>query len=114
MADITALCERVLMIHQGRLIYDGGLAGLLERFAPYREVHIQLGKPIEKDRLEEFGEVRAWEGLEARLLVRREDLVTRVSRLLNELPIDDLEVREPAIEEVIGRVFADTRLVSDG
>lgn len=114
MADITALCERVLMIHQGRLIYDGGLEGLLERFAPYREVHIQLGKPIEKDRLEQFGEVRAWEGLEARLLVRREDLVHRVSRMLHELPIDDLEVREPAIEEVIGRVFADTRLVTDG
>ncbi|AWR85450.1 ABC transporter ATP-binding protein [Meiothermus taiwanensis] len=114
MADITALCERVLMIHQGRLIYDGGLAGLLERFAPYREVHIQLGKPIEKDRLEQFGEVRAWEGLEARLLVRREDLVGRVSRMLHELPIDDLEVREPAIEEVIGQVFADTRLVTDG
>ncbi|MCX7601829.1 MAG: ATP-binding cassette domain-containing protein [Meiothermus sp.] len=114
MADITALCERVLMIHQGRLIYDGGLAGLLERFAPYREVHIQLGKPIEKDRLEQFGEVRAWEGLEARLLVRREDLVNRVSRMLHELPIDDLEVREPAIEEVIGRVFADTRLVTGG
>ena len=106
MADITALCERVLMIHQGRLIYDGGLEGLLERFAPYREVHIQLGKPVEKDHLEQFGEVRAWEGLEARLLVRREDLVARVSRMLHELPIEDLEVREPAIEEVIGQVFA--------
>lgn len=113
MADITALCERVLMIHQGGLIYDGELSGLLERFAPYREVHIQLGKPIEKDRLELFGEVRELDGREARLLVRREDLVNRVSRMLHELPIDDLEVREPAIEEVIGQVFADSKLIAD-
>lgn len=113
MADITALCERVLMIHQGGLVYDGELSGLLERFAPYREVCIQLGKPIEKDRLEQYGEVRELEGREARLLVRRERLVGGVSQMLNELPIDDLEVREPAIEEVIGQVFADTKLIAD-
>lgn len=113
MADITALCERVLMIHQGGLIYDGELSGLLERFAPYREVHIQLREPIEKDRLEQYGEVRELEGREARLLVRRERLVGGVSQMLNELPIDDLEVREPAIEEVIGQVFADTKLIAD-
>jgi len=114
MADITALCERVLMIHQGRLIYDGGLEGLLERFAPYREVRLQLGQPVAKVRLEQFGEVRAWEGLEARLLLRREDLVARVGRMLQELPIDDLEVREPAIEEVIGQVFANSSLMAEG
>ena len=34
MADITALCDRVLLIHQGQLIYDGLLDGLLDRFAP--------------------------------------------------------------------------------
>jgi len=114
MADITALCERVLMIHQGRLIYDGGLEGLLERFAPYREVRLQLGQPVAKVRLEQFGEVRAWEGLEARLLLRREDLVPLVGRMLQELPIDDLEVREPAIEEVIGQVFANSSLMAEG
>jgi ABC-2 type transport system ATP-binding protein len=114
MADITALCERVLMIHRGGLIYDGGLEGLLERFAPYREVRLQLGQPIARARLEQFGEVRAWEGLEARLLLRREDLVALVSRMLHELPIDDLEVREPAIEEVIGQVFANSSLMAEG
>jgi len=114
MADITALCERVLMIHQGRLIYDGGLEGLLERFAPYREVRLQLGQPVARARLEQFGEVRAWEGLEARFLLRREDLVPRVGRMLQELPIDDLEVREPAIEEVIGQVFANSSLMAEG
>jgi ABC-2 type transport system ATP-binding protein len=40
MADITALCQRVLLIHQGQLIYDGSLDGLLERFAPCREVKV--------------------------------------------------------------------------
>ncbi len=113
MADITALCPRVLMIHRGRLIYDGSLEALLERFAPYREVHLQLTSPMGQDRLAAFGQVRALEGLEARLLVRREHLVATVSRMLAELPIDDLEVREPPIEEVIGQVFAESKPLVD-
>jgi ABC-2 type transport system ATP-binding protein len=42
MADITALCDRVLLIHQGQLIYDGVLDGLLDRIAPYRQVKLEL------------------------------------------------------------------------
>jgi ABC-2 type transport system ATP-binding protein len=40
MADITALCQRVLLIHEGELIYDGSLDKLVERFAPYREIKL--------------------------------------------------------------------------
>ncbi|MER3553808.1 MAG: ABC transporter [Meiothermus sp.] len=105
MADITALCPRVLMVHQGRLIYDGELTRLLDRFAPYREVSLKLGKPVKRGTLERFGEVRELDRLEARLLLRREALVSGVDQMLQELPVDDLEVREPAIEEVIGQVF---------
>ena len=105
MADITALCPRVLMIHQGSLVYDGQLSGLLDRFAPYREVSLKLGKPVERSVLERFGEVRELDRREARLLLRREALVGSVGKMLAELPVDDLEVREPAIEEVIGQVF---------
>ena len=46
MADITALCKRVLLIHQGQLVYDGSLDGLLDRFAPYREVQVKLAHPL--------------------------------------------------------------------
>lgn len=110
MADITALCQRVLMIHQGRLIYDGGLDGLLERFAPYREVRLELQHPSPPQALEKFGEVAECEGQRVRLLVRREHLVHAVNQLLSELAVLDLEVREPAVEEVIGKVFADGKV----
>src|SRR4051794_37972454 len=56
MADIVALCPRVLLIHDGRLIYDGSLAGLVERFAPYRQVRLELAAPAERELLEHFGE----------------------------------------------------------
>src|SRR5438067_299354 len=38
MDDVVALCKRVILIHRGRLLYDGPLAGLAERLAPYKRL----------------------------------------------------------------------------
>jgi len=105
MADITALCQRVLLIYQGELIYDGSLEGLIDRFAPYREVKVELARPLLEEQLSAYAELEAVEGLEVRFIVRREALTSTVSRILAELEVRDLTVTEPPIEEVIGRVF---------
>jgi len=105
MADITALCQRVLLIYAGQLIYDGSLEGLVDRFAPYREVQVELAEPLPKDKLSTYAEVEAIDGREVRFLVKRDVLTSTVSRILAELEVIDLTVTEPPIEEVIGRVF---------
>lgn len=105
MADITALCQRVLLIYEGRLIYDGSLEGLVEHFAPYREVKLELAHPLPETKLLPYGELKAMEGKMVRFLVRREKLTRTVSRILAELDVIDLTVTEPPVEEVIGRVF---------
>ncbi len=109
MADITALCDRVLVIHQGNLIYDGLLESLLDRFAPYREVSIELsrsqGQPINAETLQPFGDLQSLEGCKATFLVRTEALTHTVSKLLNHFTIQDLTITEPPIEDIIGKVF---------
>ena len=111
MADITALCQRVLLIYEGQMIYDGRLDGLLDRFSPYREVKVELANllpDMEKGNLsalQTYGEVAGVEGREVRFFVRREALTGSVARILAELEVLDLTVTDPPIEEVIGRVF---------
>lgn len=105
MADITALCQRVLLIYAGKLIYDGSLEGLLDRFAPYREVKIELAQPCAPEQLKTYGEVEAVEGCVVRLMVKREQLTRTVAQILAELEVTDLTITDPPIEEVIGRVF---------
>ncbi len=105
MADITALSDRVLLIHKGRLLFDGSLEALLLRFAPYKEVRLSLERPVEAGLLARFGEVRSLEGLEARLIVPRKRLLEAVGAMLDQLPVADLEVKEPPVEEVIGKIF---------
>ena len=106
MTDITALCDRVLLIHQGLLIYDGSLDGLLERFSPCREVKVELAQPLSEQILREYGEIESIEGQEVKFFVPRENLTETISRLLAQLPIRDLSVNDPPIEEVIGRLFS--------
>ncbi len=106
MTDITALCDRVLLIHQGRLIYDGSLHGLLERFAPCREVKVELAQPLSEAVLREYGDIESIEGQEVKFFVPRENLTATISRILAQLPIRDLSVNDPPIEEVIGRLFS--------
>jgi ABC-2 type transport system ATP-binding protein len=105
MADITALCQRVLLIYEGQMIYDGSLEGLLNRFAPYREVKVELAQPLSKEELSGYAEIEAVDGLAVRFLVQREKLTSTVARILADLEVIDLTVSDPPIEEVIGRVF---------
>jgi len=102
MADITALCSRVLLIHEGQLIYDGALADIVQRFAPYRELEIRLAEPRTSEELETFGEVANLDGLSVRLIVDRSKVRDAVVRVFEELKPTDLYVKEPAIERIIG------------
>jgi ABC-2 type transport system ATP-binding protein len=105
MADITALCPRVLVIHQGQLIYDGSLEGLVDRFAPCREVKVELCCPYPPEKLALYGDVEAIDGQLVRFLIPQENLTRTVGKMLSELEVLDLAITEPPIEEVIGRVL---------
>ena len=105
MADITALCPRVLLIHEGALFYDGRLAGLGEQLAPWRQVRLELAHPLPADAFAGYGEIESLEGSEVRLLIPREQLTASVNRLLANHEVVDLEVSDPPIEELIGRLF---------
>ena len=105
MADITALCERVLLIHQGQLIYDGSLENLLNQFVPYREVKIEMAKAHTADELVRYAELETIDGRIARFIVKREDLPGAIANILSHLNVVDMTVTDPPVEEVIGRVF---------
>jgi ABC-2 type transport system ATP-binding protein len=105
MADITALCQRVLMIHQGQLIYDGSLDGLVEKFSPCREVKVELAQGCDQNQLELYADVQEVDGNIVRFLVKPDMLTKTVSKILADLEVVDLAVSDPPIEDVIGQVF---------
>ncbi len=104
MADVEALCRRVLVIHHGRLLFDGELAALVQRFTAHKTIVVRL-QDCTAD-LSAYGEVVSCDEGLATLRVSK-DLTARVTeRLLADLPVVDLTVEDPPIEEVIEQVFA--------
>jgi len=105
MGDITALCERVLLIHQGRLFHDGSLDALTSRLAPCREVRLELRQVHPREAFEGFGTIEVHQGHQVRLVIPREQLTQQVGLLLSRFEVVDLEVSDPPIEELIGGLF---------
>jgi ABC-2 type transport system ATP-binding protein len=106
MADVTALARRVIVIHRGTLLYDGQLAGLSSRLAPFKIVQLDLedGAP-QPPSWEAFGELLPAEEGKVRLRVAKERTPEVTARLLSHLPVADLTIEDPPIEDVIDQVF---------
>jgi ABC-2 type transport system ATP-binding protein len=111
MADVEALAERVIVIHHGSLLFDGALAGLVERFSPHKTLTIDLEQPATG--LERFGEVVSIDDCRVTLQVPKGEAAAVTGRLLAELPVIDLSVADPPIDEVIDRVFSAPSQESD-
>ena len=107
MADVTALCRRILVIDHGHLIYDGAIDALVERVAPYKHVRIVTRRPILAGELERFGAVLSMDTLEATLVVPRDHTSGVAAELLKALPIEDVTIEDPAVEEIISRIFTE-------
>jgi ABC-2 type transport system ATP-binding protein len=104
MADVEALCRRVIVIHHGRLLFDGDLASLVHRFSPYKTIIVELKDRA--DNLRSYGEVVAQADGYVTLRVPKAETARVTERLLADLPVNDLTVQDPPIEEVIEQVFA--------
>ncbi len=104
MADVEALCRRVVVIHHGRLLFDGDLSQLLQQFTSHKTIVVQVDKP-DAD-LHGYGEVVSYEDGHYTLRVPKMETARITGRLLADLPVIDLLVEDPPIEEVIERVFA--------
>jgi ABC-2 type transport system ATP-binding protein len=104
MADVEALCKRVIVIHNGKLLFDGDLAALLDRFSAFKTIGVTLANGFGS--FSQYGEVLNQDAGHVTLRVPREKTPDVTARILAEQRVDDLTVEDPPIEDVIEKVFA--------
>ena len=107
MADVTALCERIIIIHQGQLKYDGSIADLARRIAPFKLISVALqdGEPSDLSRYGTPIENQNGDGARSLIQVEASQVAPIAARLLAELAVQDLTIEDPPIEDVIERAF---------
>lgn len=109
MADVTALCKRIIVIDHGHILFDGQLGALSARLAPFKVIKIDLDRELDGHDFSAFGEVLLREGRKLVLRVPKKSAPSVTDRLLNDLPVLDLTIEDPPIEDVISRAFGEKR-----
>ena len=107
MADIQALCDRVIIIDHGKLFFDGKLSEIVDRFADFKLVTIQYesAENISQANLERYGELVEKKTNEFTIKVKRDRVIATCKSLLDELPVKDIDIQEIPIEDVIREIF---------
>jgi ABC-2 type transport system ATP-binding protein len=107
MADVMALCPRVILIHRGRLLYDGELSGLAQQLAPFKLLRIALhnenGNAVGD--LPSGVEITECDANHLTLRAARNEAPALTAHLLQTLPVADLVVEDPPIEAVIDQIY---------
>lgn len=107
MDDVAALCPRVIVIDQGRLIYDGSLENLVRQTNPDKRVTFRLGAPIPPTDWKRFGaEVVSSQEEQIQLQVHGGKLPELFSWAMERLPVVDLVITDPPLEEVLSELFS--------
>jgi ABC-2 type transport system ATP-binding protein len=114
MADVVALCSRVMLLHHGELLYDGDLAGLANKLAPFKLIRIHLANGgdtgLQALAAGENVDIVECDGGRVTMRVPRADAPSITSRLLRTFPIADLSVEDPPIEAVIDQIYQEGTL----
>ena len=106
MDDVVALCPRVIVIDKGRLSYDGALDALVHRIRPEKRIAFRLSRPVSKEAVVALGQVVTHSDAEVVLQASQDKVNEVVARALAELPVVDLTVTDPPLEEVMSEVFS--------
>ena len=104
MADVEALCKRVIVIHNGKLLFDGDLSALLDRFSAFKTIGVTLANG--SGSFSQYGDVLNQDAGHVTLRIPREKTPEITARILAEQQVDDLTVEDPPIEDIIEKVFA--------
>ena len=106
MSDIEKICDRMMIIDQGRIIYDGAIEGMKERFMPYRVLVVDFADSaaeVEMDR----AELVERDGRRARFRFNRWQVSASelITELTQKVPVKDISVEEPEIEAIVRKIY---------
>ncbi|MGI5864389.1 MAG: ABC transporter ATP-binding protein [Myxococcales bacterium] len=105
MEDVAALCPRVIIIDHGRLVHDGPLEALVHQIKPHKRIAVRLSAPVAAAQLEGLGQLISQDEAQVVLQVPHEGLPESVSRVLSRLPVVDLSIEDPPLEEVFREIY---------
>lgn len=108
MQDIEELCARVIVIDGGRILYDGPLDAIVDRFSKDKLLDLEFTERDAARSFDGMGEVLEQTDLTVRLRIPRAEVAAVCRRVLDAYPVRDISVQERPVEEVIAQLFGES------
>ncbi len=109
MQDVQELCDRVVVIDHGTVIFEGTLESLTNRFSDVKRVRLSFSEPVDAAYLTKYGRVVESEEALAVIEVLQTETAAVMASLLQHLPVADVSIEPVDIEEVIRSLFTEGR-----
>ena len=106
MEDVAALCERVVIINHGAMMYDGSLRALIDEHIDYKVLEVTFTEPVSTETLSAFGTVKEYQPQRVVLEVSKNSAKEMAAQILTKLPVDDILINEVSIDDVIRHIFS--------
>lgn len=103
--DVKRLAKRLIIINKGKILYDGSLTTILQKFSSVKYVSLILEKEIKKEVLFKIGKLIAYQFPKVVFRIQKKDLPQVVTYINDQIPYLDLAIEDEKIEEVIKNLF---------
>lgn len=106
MDDVEELCKRVIIINYGKLLYDGSLENLIKKHSPFKQITVILNERVDEKKISDFGSLYSYNYPEWILRVKKSQTSKLASEIMQNFPIEDINIENPEIDLVIRDVFS--------
>jgi ABC-2 type transport system ATP-binding protein len=104
--DVRQLCKRVVIIDHGTIAFDGSTDALMQQHVDHKQITLTFDREVTPADLTGFGKVLKHEDLQATIQVKREETSQAAAGLLAKLPVTDIAIEEPDLEDVVRELFS--------
>ncbi|MGB9706806.1 MAG: ABC transporter ATP-binding protein, partial [Microgenomates group bacterium] len=105
MGDVKELCHRVMIIDKGKLVFDGQLSEIVQKYTDHKLISVILAKEVDPKILNGVAKVKEFSYPKLVYSVKRDEVSEITAKVLEELPVADLNIEEPPIEDIIRELF---------
>jgi len=109
MQDVEQLCKRVIIINFGRIIFDGLLSSLVEKYSPYKKIRAVLAQYADPKKIDRLGKISRFEYPELILEVPNKKANSTAASILKNFQVEDITIEDPQIEDVIAKVYRENK-----